>query len=65
MPKQIFSTEEFKKLLEKATECRIVRKEDKVKLKLRTPKMIYVLVTSKKESDALLKHVKVEIKEIE
>ncbi|MCP8304147.1 MAG: hypothetical protein H3Z50_01540 [archaeon] len=64
MPKQIFSAEEFKKILEKATECRIVRRGDKVKLKLRTPKMIYVLVTSKKEADTLLKDVKVEVKEI-
>jgi len=64
MPKQIFSAEEFKNLLEKATECRIVRRGDKVKLKLRTPKMMYILVTSNAEANTLLKGVKVELKEI-
>ncbi len=65
MPRQIFNADEFKKLLEKAKECRVVKKEDTVKLKLRTPKMLYVLFTSKEEADKLLKDVKIEVKEIE
>ncbi|NWG08914.1 MAG: hypothetical protein HXX80_01135 [Nitrososphaerales archaeon] len=65
MPKQIFSVEDFKILLEKAIECRVLRMDDKVKLKLRTSKMIYVFITSKEEADRLLNEVKVEVKKIE
>jgi hypothetical protein len=64
MPKQIFNVEDFKKLLEKAKECRVLRKDDKVKLKLRSPKTLYVFITSKEEADDLLKNIKVEVKEI-
>jgi len=64
MPKQIFSAEDFKIHLEKAVECRVFRMDDKVKLKLRTPKMLYVFITSKEEADKLLKGIKVEVKEI-
>ncbi|MCP8308601.1 MAG: hypothetical protein H3Z53_11885 [archaeon] len=64
MPKQIFSAEDFKSLSENAVECRVLRMDDKVKLKLRTPKMLYVFITSKEEADNLLKDIKVEVKEI-
>ncbi|MEM3437464.1 MAG: hypothetical protein QXP55_02870 [Nitrososphaerales archaeon] len=64
MPKQIFNAEDFKKLLEKAKECRVLRMGDKVKLKLRTPKMLYTFITSKEEASNLLKDIKVEVKEI-
>ncbi len=64
MPKQIFSAEDFKVHLEKAVECRVLRMDDKVKLKLKTPKMLYVFITSKEEADKLLKGIKVEVKEI-
>ncbi|MGQ9468905.1 MAG: hypothetical protein ACUVTD_03645 [Nitrososphaerales archaeon] len=64
MPKQIFNVEDFKSFLEKAVECRVVRLDDKVKLKLRTPKMLYVFITSKEEADDLLKDIKVEVREI-
>jgi hypothetical protein len=64
MPKQIFNAEDFKKLSEKAVECRVLRIDDKVKLKLRTPKMLYVFITSKGEADNLLKGIKVEVREI-
>ena len=64
MPKQIFSAEDFKSLSEKAVECRVLRMDDKVKLKLRTPRMLYVFITSKEEADNLLKNIKVEVMEI-
>jgi len=64
MPKQIFSAEDFKRLSEKAIECRVLRMDDKVKLKLRTPKMLYIFITSKEEADDLLKGIKVEVREI-
>jgi len=64
MPKQIFSDKDFKSLIGKAIECRVSRIDDKVKLKLRTPKMLYVFVTSKEEADSLLKDIKVQVREI-
>ncbi|MCP8313355.1 MAG: hypothetical protein H3Z53_03130 [archaeon] len=64
MPKQIFSAEDFKRFSEKAVECLVLRMDDKVKLKLRTPKMLYVFITSKEEADILLKGIKVEVREI-
>ncbi|MGB9659740.1 MAG: hypothetical protein ACPLY9_04375 [Nitrososphaerales archaeon] len=64
MPKQILNIEDFKKLLEKAVECRVLRMGDKAKLKLRTKKMLYVFITSKEEADKILKDIKIEVKEI-
>lgn len=64
MPKQIVNVEDFKKLLEKAVECRVLRMGDKAKLKLRTKKMLYVFITSKEEADKILKGIKIEVKEI-
>ncbi len=64
MPKQIVNIEDFKKLLEKAVECRVLRMDDKTKLKLRTKKMLYVFITSKEEADKILKDIKIEVKEI-
>jgi len=64
MPKQIFSAEDFKNLSEKASECRVLRMDEKTKLKLRTPKMLYVFITSKEEADDLLKDIKVEVRKI-
>jgi hypothetical protein len=64
MPKQIVNVEDFKKLLEKAVECRVLRMGDKAKLKLRTKKMLYVFITSKEEADKILKDIKIEVKEI-
>ncbi len=64
MPKRIVNVEDFKKLLEKAVECRVLRMGDKAKLKLRTKKMLYVFITSKEEADKILKDIKIEVKEI-
>lgn len=63
MPGQIRSVEEFRKLVPSATECRVVRRGEQVKLKLRTPKALFVYVTNEKEADAMLKDVKVSIVE--
>lgn len=64
MPREIYSSEEFKTLLEKAEECRVVRRGDVVKIKLRTPKMLYTYKTNKEEADKLLKEVKAKVVEI-
>lgn len=64
MPKQIANIEEFKKLTDKANECRVVRRGDKVKLKLRTKETLYVLAASKEEADGFLKGLKIKTLEL-
>lgn len=63
MPKQVSRIDEFKQLLGEASECRVVRRGDRVKVKLRTPRLLYTYVTSEKEAEELLKDVKIPIKE--
>lgn len=63
MPKQIFKLEEFRELL-KIAEYIIVKRNENVKIKLRTPQRLYVFITSKEEADKILKGVKIEIREI-
>ncbi|MGQ9718310.1 MAG: hypothetical protein ACUVWK_00410 [Nitrososphaerales archaeon] len=65
MPKQIFNAEKFKSLSKGVIECRVVKIGSRVKLKLRTSRMLYVFITSKEEADRLLNELKVEVKEIE
>jgi hypothetical protein len=58
MPKQITSTEQFEELLPKASECRVLRQPDHVKLKLRTPTYLYTFITNEDVADDLLKRMK-------
>ncbi len=64
MPQQIHDAKSFKKLIERAEEIRVVRSEGKVKLKLRTPNVLYTYVAEKAEADKLLKNVTKPIREI-
>ena len=43
MPIEVFDKDEFVELSEKATECRIKRNPDNVKLKLSTSRHLYTL----------------------
>ena len=63
MPAPIRSADEFRKLAPSASECRVVRRGDRVKLKLRTPKTLFVYVTNEKEAEAMLKDLKVNVVE--
>ena len=63
MPREITDTDEFVKMSEKATECRVKRSEDTVKLKLRTPRQLYTLKVDPTKAAELLKQVKCEIVE--
>jgi hypothetical protein len=58
MPKEIKSSDQFQKLMSKASEIRVVRNEDTVKLKLRTPELLYTYKTSSSEADDILKAAK-------
>jgi hypothetical protein len=58
MPKQIMSAEQFEQIKLRATECRVVRSEEAVKLKLRTPTFLYTYVTNEDEAEDLIKGLK-------
>ena len=63
MPRQISSADEFKKLIPSASILKVVRMDDKVKLKLRTRKILYTYIASKDEADALIKDSNLEVEE--
>ncbi len=61
MPKLITSVDEFKKLIPKADAIRVVEQGENVKVKLRSKKMLYTLVTNKADADAIVKDSKLEV----
>ncbi len=64
MPTEIFDVEKFLELSERAKECRVRRKEDVVKLKLRLPKKLYTLKTSPEEAENILSQISCELVEV-
>ena len=60
MPKQLFSKDDFLKMADGAIDCLVVRRKDKVKLKLRRSRMMYVYVTNESEANDLLKSIKID-----
>lgn len=65
MPAEIFDAEKFIELSEKARYCIVkrLRKENIVKLKLRTPKMLYTLKVNPDKVEEILKQIKCEVRE--
>jgi len=62
MPLEIRSKEDVERLIEKATEIRVVRgRDDVVKVKLRTPDALYTYKTTAAEAEALTKGLKTPI----
>ena len=64
MPKQLFSKDDFLKMADGAIECLVVRRKDKVKLKLRRSRMMYIFVTNESEANDLLKSIKADTLEL-
>ncbi len=60
MPVELKSVEEFIKVTERASECRVkqVKKSDIVKVKARTRRVLYTIKVSKDKLDELLSKVK-------
>jgi hypothetical protein len=54
MPKEITSADEFLKLAEKASECRVKKAGESTKLKLRTTKDLYTIKLEAKAAEELL-----------
>ncbi len=54
MPTEVFDKDEFMELSEKATECRIKRNPDNVKLKLKTSRRLYTLKLEPGDEDEVI-----------
>lgn len=61
MPSEIADAEEFVRVSERASECRVKRLKDIVKLKLRTQKNLYTLRVDPEKAAELLKQIKCEV----
>ena len=61
MPSEIADTEQFVRLSERATECRVKRLKDVVKLKLRTSRRLYTIRLDPEKATEVLKQVKCEV----
>jgi len=64
MPKEIQDVNEFAKLAEGAKSCLVKRDEGVVKLKVKTPKLLYTIKLKPDKADALLKKLKCEVVEL-
>jgi large subunit ribosomal protein L38e len=65
MPKEIFDEERFLNIAEqRAIHCRVKRKKDTVKLKLRTKKYLYTLKTDPSTAERLLNQVPCDVIEL-
>lgn len=61
MPQEIFDPEEFLEIATRATECRVKRRGNIVKLKLKTKKKLYTLKSSPEEANVILQRIKLPI----
>ena len=64
MPKEIFDPEEFLNLAKKASECRIKRLDNSMKLKLKTSRYLYTIKLDKSEGEELLDKIQCPKKEL-
>ena len=63
VPKELKSKDEFKKILESATEIRVHREGEEAKVKLRTKEALYTFKTTTTEADSLTKGIKTPVVE--
>ncbi len=61
MPSEISDADEFIRIAERATECRVKRLKDVVKLKLRTSRQLYTIRVDAEKAADLLKQIKCEV----
>jgi len=64
MPKQIFNKDDFIKVADNARECLVVRRKDKVKIKLRRSRLMYIYVSKASDADQILKQIKIDKTEL-
>jgi hypothetical protein len=61
MPTEVTDSEEFVRLSERASECRVKRLEDVVRLKLRTSKQLYTIKVDPQKAAEMLKQIRCEV----
>jgi large subunit ribosomal protein L38e len=64
MPAEISNTDQFITLSETASECRVKRQKDIVKLKLRTPRQLYTYKVKVERADDIIRRLKCEVVEV-
>ncbi|MDH5376021.1 MAG: 50S ribosomal protein L38e [Candidatus Bathyarchaeota archaeon] len=64
MPSEIFNSEKFVEISERAEYCAVKRLKDIVKLKLRTAGRLYTLKVEPTEAEEIIKKLQCEIREI-
>ena len=64
MPTEVSDVDEFVQLSERARYCAVKRLENVVKLKLRTPRMLYTLKVNPLNAEEVIKRLNCEIREI-
>jgi hypothetical protein len=58
MPTEVFDPDEFLALADKASECRVKRSGDSMKLKLRTPRQLYTIRLETAKGEEILGKIK-------
>ena len=61
MPRELTDREQLDKVIATAEEVRLVKREDGVKLKVRTKNALYTFKTTEEDAQAILKGKKVDI----
>jgi len=64
MPEEVFDSEKFVQISERAEYCAIKRLKKTVKLKLRTPKRLYTLKVDPIKAEEIVKKLRCEIREV-
>lgn len=60
MPRQLFNKDDLIKLADGARVCLVVRRDDKVKIKIRRSRLMYTYITDKSDADQVLKEIKLD-----
>lgn len=64
MPTELTDVEEFVKIADRASECRVKRTEENVKLKLRTPGQLFIIKLDTENAEQVLKRIRCQIVEV-
>ena len=64
MPVEIYDPQQFIELAKQSLECRVIRKGEIVKLKLRAKKHLYTLKTTPKDAEGILGQITCEVREV-
>jgi len=63
MPTELKDADEFVKISERASECRVKRLSDIVRLKLRTSRQLYTIKVDPEKAAELLKQIRCQVVE--